>query len=425
MAAVVATGHDTKQLLNALTPPPSKQSTFDRTVSKVIAVILFLLLDVCLALAFVETYSCYTSDLVSSNYESYLGPYCAPLLEHFIASFVKHLILLHNVIPVSLLATIQLIRLIQAHFIRKDENIFSELYNKGASVQNCQLNEMLGQVKYIFADKTGTITKNKLSFRQCSIGGQIFQAERDASNLKNILKSCNCSRSALSVCEIDCVLIKDFFTAICLCHTVIPHTDTQQRRFLAGSPDEKAVLQGANQFDIVRFEARTESKIVVSEFGRNLLSYEILHVFEYSSVRKKMTVIAQSKAEESEILVLTKGADSAVLPLLSEGIDEASLVNLERFASAGLRTMCYACKVIEKEAYIKWKDGWVEATSQLNRKKSLEEVSAKIERDLKFLGVTAVEDELQENAARSMRSLMEANIHVWMLSGNFPVENNI
>lgn len=126
-------------------------------------------------------------------------------------------------------------------------------------MQNSQLNEMLGQVKYVFADKTGTITKNKLSFRLCSIGGIIFEPKRDSENMKQVFRDCTCFNhdNVSPSCDFpSCHDIHDMFLAMCLCHTVIPHTDSEQNRFFVGSPDEKAVIQGANLFDIVTFENR-------------------------------------------------------------------------------------------------------------------------------------------------------------------------
>ena len=53
-----------------------------------------------------------------------------------------------------------------------------DMYHKGtdtpALARNSNLNEELGQVRYIFSDKTGTLTENIMIFKKCSVGGKIY-----------------------------------------------------------------------------------------------------------------------------------------------------------------------------------------------------------------------------------------------------------
>ena len=410
LAVVVATGHDTKQLLNALARPHRKHSNCDRTVNRVICVLLILLVLTSLTLAVIHVVGS------TNSKHMYLGPQTNDAFIEFAASFLRFLIMFHNIIPVSLLATVQMVRLIQAHYIKKDGLIYSERYKKGAEVQNSQLNEMLGQVKYVFTDKTGTVTKNKLTFRKCSIGGQVFTPEENAESLRQILIRCHCARGQLlSTCSISCVQARDMFLAISLCHTVIPNSQ-DGHRILVGSPDEKAVLQGANRFGVVTFEDRNESSAIVMDCNGEVASYEVLQVLDYSSERKKMSVIVKN---DQDIIMFTKGADSAIFPALREPVGRATLTNIKAFATSGLRTMCYAMKKLEEDEYHNWLNSWHEALhANVIRRSETNAAFNHMERDLQFLGITAVEDELQDDVQASMRLLLEADIFVWMLSGD-------
>lgn len=43
-----------------------------------------------------------------------------------------------------------------------------------AMARTSNLNEELGMVKYVFSDKTGTLTRNVMKLSKCSIGGIIY-----------------------------------------------------------------------------------------------------------------------------------------------------------------------------------------------------------------------------------------------------------
>lgn len=99
--------------------------------------------------------------------------------------------------PISLLVTLETVKFIQGYFISKDEEMKYRPSKKtekemkettsilqketftlteNTSVQSSNLNEELGQIEYIFSDKTGTLTCNIMDFKMISIGGISYGA---------------------------------------------------------------------------------------------------------------------------------------------------------------------------------------------------------------------------------------------------------
>jgi magnesium-transporting ATPase (P-type) len=111
------------------------------SINVVVGVLLVLLCAVCIALSIMRCYDCLENDI----HLSYVGVPCEALWYEFLSSFARFLIIFHNVVPVSLLATVQMVRLVHAYFIQHDWDIYSDTFDKTASVRNSKLNEMMGQ----------------------------------------------------------------------------------------------------------------------------------------------------------------------------------------------------------------------------------------------------------------------------------------
>ncbi len=100
------------------------------------------------------------------------------------------------------------------------------------------------------------------------------------------------------------------------------------------------------------FSGREEGGLLSVQMSgeRRPRRYRATQVTEYSSERKRMSVVAEpereaegGEEEDGDVLLICKGADAAVAPLLKRGAMEAAAGRkLKEFATAGLRTMCYA-----------------------------------------------------------------------------------
>jgi len=75
-----------------------------------------------------------------------------------------------NFVSISLLVSLEMVKFFQGGFIESDWMIYDEEKDMKAKVQSSNLNEELGMVRYIFSDKTGTLTQNIMEFKKFSVG---------------------------------------------------------------------------------------------------------------------------------------------------------------------------------------------------------------------------------------------------------------
>lgn len=98
---------------------------------------------------------------------------------------------------------------------------------------------------------------------------------------------------------------------------------------------------------------------------------------------------------------------------------EKCFQHVDDFASEGLRTLLYAYRYVDEEAYASWKQMYREAeTSLVSRQELIEEAGEVIEQKFELAGATAIEDKLQEGVPETIDKLRRANIKVWMLTGD-------
>uniref|UniRef100_A0A7N0UB60 Phospholipid-transporting ATPase n=1 Tax=Kalanchoe fedtschenkoi TaxID=63787 RepID=A0A7N0UB60_KALFE len=475
---VIFTGHDSKVMQNA-TQSPSKRSTIEKKMDKIIYLLfsVLILISVISSIGFAAKTRYETPDwwyLQPNNTESQFDPK-KPLTAGLL-HLVTALMLYGYLIPISLYVSIEVVKLLQANFINQDLHMYDKETGTPANARTSNLNEELGQVDTILSDKTGTLTCNQMDFIKCSIAGRAYgvgasevelaaakqmaqdydeksprnsgspayrNSEGSEVELETIIsseygrsqkppiKGFNFEDSRLMggnwINEPDPEVISLFFRILAVCHTAIPEESKETGGFTyeAESPDEGAFLVAAREFGF-EFCKRTQGSVFVretSDESREPIEreYKILNVLEFTSKRKRMTVIMQDK--EGQIFVLCKGADSIIFDRLSKNgrqYEQVTAKHLNEYGEAGLRTLALAYKKLKEPDYVAWNNEYNKARTAIggDREAMLEQISELMEKDLILVGATAVEDKLQKGVPQCIDKLAQAGLKIWVLTGD-------
>mmetsp|Transcript_37661 Transcript_37661/g.107584 ORF Transcript_37661/g.107584 Transcript_37661/m.107584 type:complete len:582 (+) Transcript_37661:141-1886(+) len=142
-----------------------------------------------------------------------------------------------------------------------------------------------------------------------------------------------------------------------------------------------------------------------------------LHELEFTSARKRMSMVVRLK---DEIWCITKGADNILERLLAEPLSLACKEHLKTFSQQGLRTLLIAAKRVDESEYEAWRAEYKAASNAIDgsREEAMGRVAAELEQGLSFVGVTAVEDRLQEGVPEAIATLKEAGVRLWVLTGD-------
>ena len=449
--------------------------------------------------------------------------------------FIRYVVLLNALIPISLYVTLELVKVIQCGWIRCDRKLYDPIYDvrcgcarafdlpsrshpsrlsppvessafyltlvpirprsrgerrslrtfsrprgvppasrradpplslsRPRRVRTTTLNEELGQCQCVLTDKTGTLTQNVMAFVKCSVDGVVYAADVTAKGDSADDSADDSDDSAAAAAKKDAFVhslarssplqraasendprVVDFLTHLAVCHTVVPAVATESnpgyagRLYQASSPDEEALVTGAaalgrrlvrNANDEITLEVHAPDPDPDSNAAKSLNAnsnaastetFEILAVNEFSSARKRMSVVARDARDGSHALFL-KGADAVVLERLSESHDaeilDATRAHLDAFARDGLRTLVLSKRALSKPEVDAWLSTYRDASTALTKREELlERCADAIERDCVLVGATAVEDKLQDGVPDAIATLRAAGMLVWMLTGD-------
>ncbi len=175
---VIFAGKDTKLMQNS-GKTKFKRTSIDKLLNFIILGIVFFLVCMCLFC----TIACAVWETLTGN--DFQDPYLpweslvpnkdisGPLVISLLV-FFSYAIVLNTVVPISLYVSVEVIRLAMSFLIGWDINMYHDKSDTPARARTTTLNEELGQIEYIFSDKTGTLTQNIMTFNKCSVRGKSY-----------------------------------------------------------------------------------------------------------------------------------------------------------------------------------------------------------------------------------------------------------
>jgi len=469
IGVVLYTGKETKVLM-ARNSQVTKQSKVDQLSNQIIQTVLVVLI-----LLILISLLCHFT--VASQNAWYLGPTPDYIFPEWLAMLLLYLILYRQILPILLYAVQEGMSVMHSKYINWDLRMYDEETGQFAECQSTQLVQEIGQVDWIFSDKTGTLTRNEMRLVSMFAGGKIYgkstlQELEDlalffSTDPDEITKHCFDNIDGLDKG------LERLLLAMSLCHTVLvedgpqmiqegkppilnsdrdstrklrrnklssrmpafdedaaEHTSSNSSlvkvteqptvKYNAESPDEEALVQGASALGF-KFSFTVGTATLGIKVGNDdkYQLWNCLAICPFTSNRKRMSAIYKDPISGNIVLVC-KGADNQMLSV-SSGADQDQLQSiLLAWAKAGLRTLILGERILSQAEFEEWQPQHEEASvlPMETRADELDRVASIIEKDLEILGMTAVEDRLQESVPETLQLLQAAKIKFWLITGD-------
>jgi len=508
IGVVLYCGHDTKIMMNSIQTTRKKSNLESVLTYYIISIFIFQII-ICLGMSglyilWIE------SNKNSIRYLDIKDSYT----EEFFKRTGSWILVMNNLIPISLMVTIEMVRFIQAIFMAKDKKMVTQKTGIGSIVNSSNMNDELGQIDFVFSDKTGTLTCNEMRFKHAVIGEEVFgkpsastgetrewkrmikkqtllnrkrtmhnqsinkskqssrykplESNRTVENgnelsnqmtldliihstknnptSKSLAHQLSEIKGTIPLLKEDNELVEEqdnslisqyvdfkdsdfeqliagkdpeilgYLRFLAVCHSVV----AEKGEYTATSPDELALVYFAKAHGF-RFIGRDDSNnMIVSELGTQE-TYRILYTFEFTSARKRMSIVFQDS--NNKYWIYTKGADNVIIERTNKtsilGTLPALKNSLDYLASQGLRTLLLARREISEIDFLRFDQDYQAALNNIHmREQLMEKEQTNLERDLEIVGATAIEDKLQDQVPETIRDIKAAGIKMWVLTGD-------